>query len=95
MSSRHVYVSSTLHVFRRLIKQTGTSGVHKEFKEIEGYLSQIKEILAKANIPGLDLSQRQNLLEQLKRTLESIEEKLSTAEVRPIFSRNSRVCWLG
>lgn len=65
----------------RLIKQTGTSGITREFKEIEDYLANTREILGRANIPGLNLAERQNLLADLKSILDRVEGKLQQAEV--------------
>ncbi|XP_022704300.1 laminin subunit beta-2-like isoform X2 [Varroa jacobsoni] len=64
----------------KLIKQTGTSGDTREFKEIEDYLANTREILARANITGLNLSQRQTLLDELKALLDQVEGKLAQAE---------------
>ncbi|KAK8784251.1 hypothetical protein V5799_009390 [Amblyomma americanum] len=61
----------------RQIKQQGTTGVYtREFQEMEDKLHDVEEILNGANITGLDLMDRQSLIEEIRRNLTESQMQL-------------------
>ncbi|XP_077546511.1 laminin subunit beta-1 isoform X2 [Haemaphysalis longicornis] len=61
----------------RQIKQQGTTGVYtREFQEMEERLHEVEEILSGANITGLDLMDRQSLIEEIRRNLTESQMQL-------------------
>ncbi|KAH7975672.1 hypothetical protein HPB52_004057 [Rhipicephalus sanguineus] len=61
----------------RQIKQQGTTGVYtREFQEMEEKLREVEEILNGANITGLDLLDRQSLIEEIRRNLTESQMQL-------------------
>ncbi|KAH6921814.1 hypothetical protein HPB50_005331 [Hyalomma asiaticum] len=61
----------------RQIKQQGTTGVYtREFQEMEEKLHEVEEILNGANITGLDLLDRQSLIEEIRRNLTESQMQL-------------------